>query len=117
MNKHVENIECNDGSIHGTITDHTPYYTANNNLPMDGVLRTNCGGLEYYDADAHCWLPYPGSEVKLEISCHYQDVLNWAMDKMFKEQKELALMEKYPALKTAKQNYETVKAIVENEVD
>lgn len=115
MNKHVENIECNDGSIYGVITDHTPYYTANDNLPMDGVVRTNHGGLEYYDATSHCWLPYPGSEVKLELASHYQDVLNWAMDKMFKEKQELELMEKYPALKTAKQNYETVKALVENE--
>lgn len=114
-NKHIENIECNDGSIHGTVSDYTPYHTANNNLPMDGVLRTNHGGMEYYDASAHCWLPMSGQQVNLEIGGHYQDVLNWAMDKMYKEQQELQLMEKYPALKTAKENYETVKALVENE--
>jgi len=117
MNKHVENINCTDGSIHGIITDYSPFYTADNSKPMDGVIRTNHGGLEYYDAGINDWLPYPGSEVNLEISSHYQDVLNWAMDKMFKEKQELELMEKYPALKTAKQNYETVKALVENEVD
>lgn len=114
-NKHIENIECNDGSIYGIVTDHTPYYIANDNLPMSGAVRTNCGGMEYYDADAQCWLPLPGSEVKLEISSHYQSVLNWAMDKMQKEKQELQQMEKYPALKTAKQNYETVKALIENE--
>ena len=117
MNKHVENINCPDGSIKGTVSDYTPHYNANDNLPMDGVVRTNHGGLEYYDASIHAWFPYPGSEVNLEISPYYQDVLNWAMDKMFKEKQELELMEKYPALKTAKQNYETVKALVENEVD
>lgn len=114
-NRHVENIECIDGSIHGTVTDHSPFYTANDSLPMDGVVRTNNGGMEYYDATAHCWFPLPGCEVNLEISSPYQDVFNWAMDKMFKERQELELMEKYPALKTAKQNYETVKALVENE--
>ena len=115
--KHIEDINCPDNSIHSTITDHTIHYNANDIMPMDGVVRTNQGGLEYYDASIHAWFPYPGSKVNLEISSYYQDALIWAMDKMFKEQRELELMEKYPALKTAKQNYETVKALVENEVD
>lgn len=118
MNKHVENITCQGGSIDKTITDYSPFYTVvDNSKLMDGVIRTNEGGLEYYNANENAWFPFPGSEINLEISTYYQDVLNWAMDKMFKEKQELELMEKYPALKTAKQNYETVKALVENEVD
>ena len=73
--------------------------------------------MEYYDFDCEAWFPLPGQETTVEIAPHFQSALNWAMDKMFKEKQELELMEKYPALKTAKQNYETVKALVENEVD
>jgi len=112
MNKHVENIQCSDGSIYSTTTNYTPYYTPNDNLARDGVLRTNGGGLEYYDANTHCWLPYAGSEVQLEISSHYQDVLNWALGKMAEEQKLEQLAQEYPALEKAKQNFELVKKMV-----
>jgi hypothetical protein len=112
---YIENIECLGGPWLAQSSDHALYYTANDNLPMDGVVRTNHGGLEYYDANSQCWLPLPGNEVKLDFSSYYEDVLNWAMDKMHKEKQETELLEKYPALKTAKQNYEAIKALVENE--
>lgn len=116
VNKFVENITSPDQSIYSVVSDYTPYYTADDNKHrLDGVVRTNHGGLEYYDADCGAWFTLPGQETTVEISPHYQTVLNWAMDKMLKEQQEQELMEKYPALKNAKQNYETVKAMVEND--
>lgn len=114
-NKFVGNITSPDQSIYSTTSEFTPYIIAVDGKPMDGVVRTNQGGLEYYDSDCEVWFPLPGRETTVEIAPHYQTVLNWAMDKMLKEQQEQELMEKYPALKKAKENYETVKAMVEND--
>jgi hypothetical protein len=42
-------------------------------------------------------------------------VVEWATKKMQQEQLEQQLAEKYPAFKTAKENYDLIKAMVENE--
>jgi hypothetical protein len=38
----------------------------------------------------------------------------WAERKMLQEQQEAELCKKYPALKTAKDNYETIRALVQH---
>lgn len=115
-NKFVENVVSSDQSIYAKISDHTPYYLPNNTRPMDGALRTNCGGIEYYDAGVGDWFPLPGCEVRLDVAPHYVTVLNWAMRKMEEERKLDELAERFPAFKTAKENYELMKAMVRNEV-
>lgn len=115
VNKFVENVTCRDMGIYGTITDHTPYYIPDDKRFMDGVVRTSRGGLEYYDAEVGDWFPLPGSEVNLEIAPHIKVVLDWAYYKMEEERKLGALVAKYPALKQAKENYDIIKAMVQNE--
>lgn len=115
-NKFVEEIKCNDMTIYGVITDHTPYYIPDDKRPMDGVVRTNRGGLEYYDAGVGDWFPLPGSQVSMELGPAARTVLDWAYIKMQEEEKLDQLVAKYPSLKEAKQNYDIIKAMVENEV-
>ena len=111
-NRFVETITSSDASIYSVTNSHTPYYTANDLIPNDGCVRTNNGGLEYYDGRHSCWMPLPGSNVRIEIAPHVQAVLDWAYHKMQEDEEMNALAEKYPALKTAKENYEIVKALV-----
>lgn len=42
------------------------------------------------------------------------EVIRWAKEKMLAEQRENELLEKYPALAIAKQNYETIKDLVKD---
>jgi len=112
MTKFVEDINCRDQSILGTVTDHTQYYTAQDDLPQDGFVRTNQGRLEYYDAGIGCWLPFSGQSVNLEIAPHYVQVLEWAMQKMLEEQELDQLTQEYPALEKAKQNLDLIKKMV-----
>jgi hypothetical protein len=58
----------------------------------------------------------PGSEVRIEISPHVQIVLDWAYAKMQDDHKLDAMVAKYPALKQAKENYDIIKAMVQDEV-
>jgi hypothetical protein len=110
----VEDIIPKSNSIQSIFTDHLSYYNTDDAKPMDGVIRTNRGNLEYYNSDTG-WCLLSAQQLKIEIAPHYQMLLDWAMNKMLKEKKEEILTKKYPAFKTAKENYETVKAIVENE--
>jgi hypothetical protein len=112
-NKFVETITSSDASIYSITNSYTPYYTANEAIPHDGFVRTNNGGLEYYDGSDHCWLPLPGSDVRIEIAPHVQVVLDWAYAKMQEECEIDTLAATYPAFKAAKENYELIKALVQ----
>lgn len=114
-NTFVETVDSGDASIYVRKTAYTPYYVPDDKNLHDGSIRTNRGGLEYYDAGNNSWLPLPGSDVKVEIAPHVQVVLDWAWAKMQEEHKLEDLAAKYPAFKQAKENYEIVKALVQNE--
>lgn len=114
-NRFVENIRSSDQTIYCVDVSHTPHYTPDDNNLHDGSVRTRSGGLEYYDAKFKCWLPLPGSEVRVELAPHVTHVLGWAYRKMEEEAKLDALAKKYPAFKQAKDNYEVIKALVTNE--
>lgn len=93
----------------------TPYYNPDDTNLNDGAVRTCRGELEYYDAKAKCWYPLPGLVANIDLHTNTNVVLNWAMKKMAEEEKINKLIAKYPALKTAKENYDLIKALVENE--
>lgn len=113
-NTFIETVESGDANIYVRKTAYTPYYAPDDKNLHDGSIRTNRGGLEYYDASNSCWLPLPGADVKVELGPHIEMVLQWAYKKMDEEEKLKQLAEKYPALKQAKENYEIVKAMVYN---
>lgn len=113
-NTFVETVDSGDASIYVRRTGYTPYYSPDDKNLHDGSVRTNKGGLEQYDAGSDCWLPLPGSDVKVEISPHVQVVLDWAWVKMQEEYKLEELAAKYPAFKQAKENYDLIKAMVKD---
>jgi hypothetical protein len=115
-NKFVENICSSDQTIYCVDSNHTPHYNPNNTRPMDGVVRTAQGGLEYYDAGFNAWLPLPGSEIRVELSPHVTRVVDWAYRKMEEELKFDVAAAKYPAFARARENFELMKAMVRNEV-
>jgi len=79
----------------------------------EGEVRAVNGQLQVYDGAifqpirAASWID------NIELST----VVEWAKQKMEKELREQGLAEQFPAFAKAKENYETVKALVENEVD
>lgn len=115
-NRFVENICSSDQTIYCVDVGHTPCYTPNDTRPMDGVVRTAQGGLEYYDASFNAWLPLPGSEVRVELAPHVTHILDWAYYKMEEERKFDAAAAKYPAFARARENFELMKAMVKNEL-
>lgn len=80
---------------------------------IDGDVRFNNGEFEVYSCG--CW--YTISAGTTDITLHEQDrlALEWAREQMKKEEKDKELMERYPALKQAKEKYELIRALVENE--
>lgn len=113
-NKFLENVNSGDASLMVTQTGYTPYYRPDDTNLHDGSVRTNQGGLEYYDAKYNSWMPLPGMDVNITIGPHAQVVIDWAEAKMMEEMREKELLSKYPTLKQAKENYELIKAMVQN---
>ena len=92
-------------------------YVPSNHTPMDGVVRINNGGLEYYNGDYRSWDVLNGTGVQIGNSSRLEEVVRWAYDKMEEERTLDELAKKFPAFKTAKENYELMKAMVKNEMD
>ena len=58
---------------------------------------------------------YTGSSLTLSLSPRVESVIIWAEQKMEEEQRERELCRKYPALQQAKENYDLIKTMVEND--
>lgn len=79
---------------------------------LEGDLRINNGQLEVFAGG--CWMMIDTS-VNVAMTPDAQQALEWAKKKMQQEKEEEELCKKYPALKTAKDKYEMIKALVEND--
>jgi hypothetical protein len=103
-----------DGSLIVINNSFSPYSTASNytGRELDGDVRMNNGNLEVYSGG--CWMAI-NSSVDIQLPDGTQNVLQWARKKMAEEQKLKELCEKYPGLKQAKEKYEIIKALVEND--
>lgn len=112
-NKFIETVNSYDLQI--SVSSYTPYYRPDDKNLHDGSIRNSQGGLEYYDAGNNCWLPLPGANVNINLGPRVEMALEWAYKKMAEEDQIASLVKKYPALKSAKENYEIVKALVQNE--
>lgn len=80
---------------------------------VDGDLRLNNSQLEVFNNG--CWTVLGDQSFGINLSPRGQEVLQWAEQKMCEEQRLQELCEKYPALKEAKDKYEMIKALVEND--
>jgi hypothetical protein len=114
MTTFVEHIQVRGYNVKVSTNDYSTRYFPNPRQQLDGMVRLGMDGLEYYKDDTDSWFPVTGSQIDIEHSSILDTVINWALVKMEEERKINELADKYPALKQAKLNYETVKALVKD---
>lgn len=90
----------------------TPYHTIDsyNGKPLDGVVRLNGSNFEYWDGNMWNYLPDNNVTVQMDPV-----IADWVNKKMEEEQRIERLVKQFPALKTAKENYDTILALVKSE--
>ena len=115
MTDFIERVE-GSGSItvqlNGGIT---PDYTPNSSIPLDGMLRTFNGRVEYYDGSLNQWYTWHGATLRVELLPAFEDVMWWAMEEKQKAEQLEEKMKKFSSLRLAKENFDMVKALVEND--
>lgn len=87
-----------------------PYVSGNTESNVLGEVRAINGQLKVHVGGA--WIDVRTTAFVDDFDL--KSVVEWAKQKMEQELQEQELAEKYPAFKTAKKNYELVKAMVEN---
>lgn len=92
-----------------------PYLSDNTNDPSHGLVRYRQNRFEIYDGFAKSWIPHYGESIQLGLDARVNFVLDWAEKKMAEETREKELLEKHPALQKAKENYDIIRKLVENE--
>lgn len=105
----AERINCTNGVVSGPWNS-IPY------APADGItgnLRLNNGTIEVFCISN--WIPISG-EYNIQLDARTQGILMWAEDKMREERNLEELCKKYPALEKAKQNFDLIKAMVNEEI-
>jgi hypothetical protein len=92
-----------------------PYIANNTNDPSHGAVRYRESNFEIYDSFNKTWITYFGETANITLEPRIHILLEWVEQKMQEEHRERKLLETYPALKTAKDNYELIKALIKNE--
>jgi len=87
-----------------------PYVNMSN--PSAGMVRYNGSRFEVYDG--YSWLTWNQTST-ISTSAELDNIVNWAKEKMLEEAKIKEMCKKFPALQKAKDNYDMIKALVENE--
>jgi len=80
---------------------------------IDGDVRYNGNMFEVYSRG--CWTPLYSNTADVQLTPRDVVTLDWARRKMLDEERENELLNKHPALKKAKENYNTIKALVEHD--
>ena len=113
-NHYIQSVSGGTGvfaSVSPSYSSHCPDDTK----PQDGFVRNNNGSFEYYNANNNFWKPMHGDNLYISLDPDIVAITEWAKEKMAEEARIKELAEKYPALKKAKENYDVVKALVEND--
>jgi hypothetical protein len=92
-----------------------PYLADNPNDTLNGLVRYKHSNFEIYDGYNKQWVTYFGQTVNITLDPRVQNVLSWVEQKMADEAREKELLEKHPALQKAKENYDIIRKLVENE--
>lgn len=80
-----------------------------------GMMRWNPNMQCIEVNDGSVWLAVNQSHVGVDLSPETQRLLKWAEKKMAEEQRLEAMMEQYPALKKAKENFDLMLNIVKDD--
>jgi hypothetical protein len=113
-NSYIQNVTGGPGIL-SAVSPSGSHYQPSDSIPNDGALRSYGRYIQYYNAASCCWMDLRGDTLYVELSADVQVVIDWAKNKMTEDEHIKNLAEKYPALKKAKENYDVVKALVENE--
>jgi hypothetical protein len=90
-----------------------PYTCNGTERGIEGEVRAVNGQLQVYNGSMFETIHTTAWIDDIEL----KTVVEWAKQKMEQELKEQSLAEQFPAFAKAKENYETIKALVENELD
>ena len=82
---------------------------------------SDCGQMRYMNGriemnDGYSWIPFE-NEGYVGLTEEAIQILDWAKIKMMEEQLEIAMIAKYPALKTAKDKFDLIKQFCKAEED
>jgi hypothetical protein len=71
-----------------------------------GMIRWNSNMNQMEVNDGNSWQVIPSGEGSVMLGPRAKEIFKWAEDKMAEEAKLKAMMEQYPALKKAKDNFD-----------
>lgn len=109
-----------------TLRTNTPYLTTNSFSPYISGYNTNAPGYGYlkFDFISQSLQVYDGSQwqtlskdVDIGFDPMMTNIIIWAQNKMMEEQQLQEKLKKFPALAKAHENYEIIKALVDNYKD
>jgi hypothetical protein len=80
---------------------------------LDGDVRCHDGNLQVYNYGT--WTTIGNDSFEVKLSPIALRIMDWANKKMLEETRLDELCKKYPALEHAKDRYEIIKAMVEND--
>lgn len=109
-------LTSNDNSIMITYSSSSgPYVNASYSdaRAIDGDVRYNNNNFEVYSNG--CWMMVGEESTDVQFSQRWKSVLEWAEKAMEAETEEKELLERSPALRKAKENYDMIKALIEND--
>lgn len=90
-----------------------PYISSNPNNPIQGMIRINGTNIEAFDGSV--WIAVNTSCASIELSDETEALLDWAREKRTEEQRLQDMMDKYPALKKAKDNFDILLNLVKDD--
>ena len=88
-----------------------PHIYQNTTNPITGMMRVWGSDTQVFDGTS--WLNMNSSYATVSLDSESQVLLDWARRKMVEEQDLQLLMEKHPGLKDAKDRYEVMLALVQ----
>ena len=88
-----------------------PYIYPNTTNPMTGMIRVWASDTQVFDGTN--WLNMNSSYATVSLDLESRELLVWVRRKMLEEQDLQSLMEKHPGLKDAKDRYEVMLALVQ----
>ena len=82
-----------------------------------GMIRYDGIGNRIEVMNGREWSELPCKSVNISLTSRAEEILMWVENKMLEEQEEKELLEKYPALQKAKEEYLLIKRLVSNHKD
>ena len=79
----------------------------NNDNAFGGLLRWNSQSNQQEVYDGSDWVPFNHETATIDLDNETESLLEWVKEKRDEEQKLSEMMEQYPALKKAKENFVT----------